>query len=507
MVKMVKEGRASMQSHLIICAAAMGLVLGFAARGEAASYTFTRLEDSSGSFLRFGFASINDVGRVAFSAALDTDGDGIMDGSGIFTSDGTTTTTIADNSGPFDLFGALSFNDGGAVAFWASLDAGGNGIFTSDGTTTTTIADNSGPFSSFNSPSINNSGAVAFWASFDGGGTGIFASDGTTTTTIDDTNGPFSFLNLPSINNGGTVVFTGFLDAGGTGIFAGSGGPVSTIVDDSGVFSFFNFPSGNDGGTVVFWARLDTGVFGIFTNDGTTVADTGGPFTNFTNPAINTVGSKAFQAFLTGGSGIFTGPDPLGDKVIAIGDPLSGSTVTTVIFSREGLNDAGQIAFVASLADDTQAVYRADPEDGGDPVPTPGPVPLPVPSPDPDLDPVNVTIDIKPGSDRNSVNLGSQGVVRVAILSTSTFDAATVDPASINLSGAYEKQKGKGTLMASYKDVNRDGLLDLVVHVETQSLSLAESTATAESTPKVTLTGTTYDGTIITGSDSIHSVP
>jgi hypothetical protein len=179
-----------------------------------------------------------------------------------------------------------------------------------------------------------------------------------------------------------------------------------------------------------------------------------------------------------------------------------------VIFSREGLNDAGQIAFVASLEDRTQAVYRADPEDGGDPVPTPDPVPLPVPSPGPDLDPVSVTIDIKPGSDQNSVNLGSNGVVRVAILSTSTFDAATVDPASINLSGAYEKQKGKGTLMASYKDVNRDGLLDLVIHVQTQTLSLAESTtATTESTPKVTLTGITYNGTIITGSDTIHSVP
>ncbi len=63
--------------------------------------------------------------------------------------------------------------------------------------------------------------------------------------------------------------------------------------------------------------------------------------------------------------------------------------------------------------------------------------------------------------------------------------------------------------MASYKDVNRDGLLDLVIHMQTQTLSLAESTtATTESTPKVTLTGTTYDRKIIiTGSDSIHSVP
>ncbi len=506
---MAKKGKGRIRSRLIICAAAMGLVFGFAARGEAASYTFTKLEDSSGSFLRFGFASINDGGTVAFSAALDTDNNDIMDGSGIFISDGTTTTTIADSSGGFSLFGPPSITDGGAVAFWASLDAGGNGIFSSDGTTTTTIADTSGPLGSFGTnPSVNDAEAVAFQANLN-----IFTGSGGSTTTIADTSGPFSFLNFPSITNTGTVAFQAFLDAGGSGIFMSDGTTTTTVVDSSSTFSAFNFPVTNNGGTVTFLGFLNGGGSGIFTSNGgtaTTIADTtAGSFSFFVNAAsINDGGAVAFQAFFTGGNGIFTGPDPVADKVIAIGDPLSGSTVTTVIFSREGLNDMGQVAFVASLADGRQGVYRADPEDGGDPVPTPDPVPLPVPSPGPDLDPVNVTIDIKPGSDRNSVNLGSNGVVRVAILSTSTFDAATVDPASINLSGAYEKQKGKGTLMASYKDVNRDGLLDLVVHVQTQSLSLAESTATAESTPMVTLTGTTYDERIIiTGSDTIHSVP
>ena len=39
-----------------------------------------------------------------------------------------------------------------------------------------------------------------------------------------------------------------------------------------------------------------------------------------------------------------------------------------------------------------------------------------------------VTIDIKPGSDPNSINLGSAGVIPVAILSSEAFDATTVDP-------------------------------------------------------------------------------
>jgi hypothetical protein len=40
---------------------------------------------------------------------------------------------------------------------------------------------------------------------------------------------------------------------------------------------------------------------------------------------------------------------------------------------------------------------------------------------------IPVLIDIKPGSDPNSINLGSRGTVPVAILSTQDFDATTVD--------------------------------------------------------------------------------
>ena len=58
--------------------------------------------------------------------------------------------------------------------------------------------------------------------------------------------------------------------------------------------------------------------------------------------------------------GIFTGPDLVEDKVIAVGDALFGSTVTYVAFGR-GLNNNGQIAFTALLADGRSVVARADP--------------------------------------------------------------------------------------------------------------------------------------------------
>jgi len=60
------------------------------------------------------------------------------------------------------------------------------------------------------------------------------------------------------------------------------------------------------------------------------------------------------------GMGIFTGPDPGGDRVIATGDPLFGSIVVGLDFTPTGLNDAGQIAFAATLADGRQVVARAD---------------------------------------------------------------------------------------------------------------------------------------------------
>mgnify|MGYP001607101170 CR=1 FL=1 len=74
---------------------------------------------------------------------------------------------------------------------------------------------------------------------------------------------------------------------------------------------------------------------------------------------------------------------------------------------------------------------------------------------------LSVQIDIKPGNFPNSINLGSSGTVPVAIFSTATFDATTVNPTTVTLAGATVKLKGNGTSMASNQDVNGDGRLDL----------------------------------------------
>jgi hypothetical protein len=91
--------------------------------------------------------------------------------------------------------------------------------------------------------------------------------------------------------------------------------------------------------------------------------------------------------------------------------------------------------------------------------------------------------------------------VPVAILSTAAFDARTVDPLSVTLAGASVHVKGKGAATASLEDVDGDGLVDLVVHVDTEALQLTDVDNEA------VLTGSTFDGTPIKGTDTIRVVP
>jgi hypothetical protein len=85
----------------------------------------------------------------------------------------------------------------------------------------------------------------------------------------------------------------------------------------------------------------------------------------------------------------------------------------------------------------------------------------------------------------------------VAILTTDTFDATTVDPLSTEFgpNGATEVH-GRGHL----KDANGDGRLDLVLHFNTQTTGIQCGDTSAS------LTGKTFGGQEIEGSDSIKTV-
>src|SRR6266704_2948668 len=113
---------------------------------------------------------------------------------------------------------------------------------------------------------------------------------------------------------------------------------------------------------------------------------------------------------------------------------------------------------------------------------------------------ITVAIDIKPGTAQNTITLGSGGNVPVAILSSDRFDATAVDPRSVRLAGAGVALKGDGAPAAFTDDVNGDGRLDLVVHVETEALQLSASDTQA------VLTADTFDGRAIAGTDSVRIV-
>jgi hypothetical protein len=105
-----------------------------------------------------------------------------------------------------------------------------------------------------------------------------------------------------------------------------------------------------------------------------------------------------------------------------------------------------------------------------------------------------VDIDIKPWSDPNSINLRSKGVVPVAVLTTASFDATTVDPSTVEFAGA-------APLRWSTHDVDGDGDLDLVFHFKTQELNLDGNSTDA------TLIGETFGGMPILGTDTVNIVP
>ena len=114
--------------------------------------------------------------------------------------------------------------------------------------------------------------------------------------------------------------------------------------------------------------------------------------------------------------------------------------------------------------------------------------------PPPSGGPEEITIDIKPGSDLNSINLKSKGVVPVAVLTTEDFDAGDVDPDTVEFAGA-------SPLRWAIEDVDNDGNDDMLFHFKTQELNLDENSTEA------TLTCKTKDEVEIAGTDKVRIVP
>src|SRR5207244_3350423 len=110
---------------------------------------------------------------------------------------------------------------------------------------------------------------------------------------------------------------------------------------------------------------------------------------------------------------------------------------------------------------------------------------------------ITVIIDIKPGSTPNSINVRNSGVIPVAILTTPSFDATTVNAATVRFGpGSAVEAHGRGHV----EDVDGDGDLDLMLHFRTEEAAIPCGATSA------TLTGQTAGGQAITGTDSVRTI-
>jgi adhesin/invasin len=124
---------------------------------------------------------------------------------------------------------------------------------------------------------------------------------------------------------------------------------------------------------------------------------------------------------------------------------------------------------------------------------------------------VGVRIMIMPTDSPNSVSLSRRGMLPVAVLSGTDFDAANLDPSSITLGDAANPdtpvaRRPDGSLFASVEDVDGDGIPDLVVHFRVPAL--VENGDLTPATTYLVLRGSGPEACgSVRGQDSVRVVP
>ena len=115
---------------------------------------------------------------------------------------------------------------------------------------------------------------------------------------------------------------------------------------------------------------------------------------------------------------------------------------------------------------------------------------------------VRATIDVKPGGEPNSINCRSPaGVVPIGILSSADFDARGILASPIYVEAVLTRES-HGRLHV--EDLNGDGLVDAVVHLEREAVCRALKDFPLMSNATVRLVGETASGGLFEGFDTIR---
>ena len=330
-------------------------------------------------------------------------------------------------------------------------------------------------------------------ATYDGGG--IFNQTGDVTVTSSTFSGNFG-------GEGGGIGGCGWKDvsastfSGNSAYYGGALGNCSTLIVTNSTLvgnSAFNY-----GGGIWNTAYL------TLTND--TLAGNsagingGGVANNYTATFLNTIVANSTSPVNCVGLGTFTDgggnlswPDTSCPGINQ--DPTLGSlannggpTQTMALPAGSPAVDAAVLANCPST--DQRGVARPQPAGGACDI---GAFEL--------VQTIPVAVDIKPGETPNVISLGKNSVIPVAVLSTATFYAATVNPATVCFGDAEAPAQRDCTVAPGtvLQDVNKDKRKDLILHFETQQTGIDPGDTRA------CLSGKLYDNTSIEGCDSIKT--
>ena len=382
-----------------------------------------------GNFTTFSSTLINESGLVGFTGtnglSITTPSLPNLKKTGVYTGTGggvRTLTTIAatGQTGPSltgaitEFIGSPAMSDSGAVVFKASISDSNDftltdptGIYTGTGggttttmsattiASTTTTAPIGGLFTSFTGAVVQNNVGMSAFSGASSGGDAIYTKLGSTTATVAATlqsapviGGSFSIFAGLALNDQGTLAFTGFSDNGARAIYTGSGGTLAVLASSlqaapglTGNFTSFGDTVLSNTGLVAFRGSA-TGGQGIYiapggvvqavVTTGQTAPNIGGTFASLTTPklALNDLGIVGFIGTSTNGArGIYLGD---GQEIITaayVGQPVSGSTISSVTFaggadrgSSSQMNNNGQIAYSAVLANGNTSVLLFTPK-------------------------------------------------------------------------------------------------------------------------------------------------
>jgi hypothetical protein len=201
------------------------------------------------------------------------------------------------------------------------------------------------------------------------------------------------------------------------------------------------------------------------------------------------------------GNSDLNGDGDTSDVVLHIHDAASGTT-TNLELAEDKSNyprfSGRRVAFTVSETDQGNTDLNGD----GDTLDTVVHVA--------DFSVQTVEIDIRPNNDNELLNVDSNGMLAVAILSTEEFDATRVHSATVQFAGAFAE-------FGMLQDVDHDGDVDMVLYFRIQDTALDEIYAqlveddldedgildSNHQKAEVTLTGETLDNLSIKGSDSM----